>query len=150
MRNAFLLITNTIGHAEEEWNTKVPPRGHQIGKDTTLRSRKAEGYPLRHWQPKVETSKSREGAHIYQQRTQEHLRRTQTTGEHNRPTGQETSEEREAQTQRIQPLPKGQDVGWHEHDRRCKGMEGERGRIVLILYETARSRLAGSITAVLA
>src|SRR5438094_10588748 len=32
MRNAFLLITNTIGHAEEEWNTKVPPRGHQISK----------------------------------------------------------------------------------------------------------------------
>jgi hypothetical protein len=29
-------------------------------------------------------------------------------------------------------------------------MEGERGRIVLILYETARSRLAVSITAILA
>src|SRR2546429_6712765 len=58
MRNAFLLIANTNGHAEEEWNTKVPPRGHQSSKDTTLGPRKAKGYPLRHWQPKVETSKS--------------------------------------------------------------------------------------------
>src|SRR5712664_1311814 len=149
MRNAFLLITNTMGHAEEEWNTKVPPRGHQIGKDTTLRSRETEGYPRRHWQPKDETRKSREGAHIYQQRTQGHLGCTETTREHHRPIGEETSEEREAQTQRIQPLPKGQDVGCHEHDRRCQGMEGERGRIVLILCETARSRLAVSITAIL-
>src|SRR5467141_2402843 len=129
MRNAFLLITNTMEHAEEEWNTKVPPR--------------------RHWQPKDETRKSREGAHIYQQRTQEHLGCTEATREHHCPIGEETSEEREAQTQRIQPLPKGQDVGWHEHDRRCQGMEGERGRIVLILYETARSRLAVPIAAVL-
>src|SRR6266566_4821141 len=79
MRNAFLLITNTIGHAEEEWNTKVPPRGHQISKDTTLRPREAEGYPLRHWQPKVETSKSREGARIHQQGTQKRLRSSETT-----------------------------------------------------------------------
>src|SRR5712664_4683075 len=150
MRNAFLLITNTMGHAEEEWNTKVPPRGHQIGKDTTLRSRETEGYPRRHWQPKDETRKSREGAHIYQQRTQEHLGCTEATREHHCPTGEETSEEREAQTQRIQPLPKGQDVGRHEHDRRCQGMEGERGRIALILRETARSRLAVPITAILA
>jgi hypothetical protein len=139
-----------MGHAEEEWNTKVPPRGHQIGKNTTLRSRKAEGYPLRHWQPKVETRKSRKGARIHKQRTQEHLRRSQTTREHYRPIGEETSEERKAETQRIQPLPKGQDVGWHEHDRCCQSMEGERGRIVLILYETARSRLAVPVSAVLA
>src|SRR6266849_7461383 len=150
MRNAFLLITNTMEHAEEEWNTKVPPRGHQIGKDTTVRPGKAEGYPRRHWRPKDETRKSRKGAHIYQQRTQERLGRTETTGKHYSPIGEETSEEREAQTQRIQPLPKGQDVGWHEHDRRCQGLEGERGRIVLILYETARSRLAVPITAILA
>src|SRR6267378_4113351 len=129
MRNAFLLITNTMGHAEEEWNTK--------------------GYPCRHWQPKDETRKSREGTWIYQQRTQEHLGCTETTREHYCPIGEETSEEREAQTQRIQPLPKGQDVGWHEHDRRCQSMEGERGRIVLILYETGRSRLAVPITAIL-
>src|SRR5216683_4638785 len=152
MRNAFLLITNTMGHAEEEWNTKIPPRGHQIGKDTTLWSRETEGYPRRHWQPKDETRKSREGAHIYQQRTQEHLGCAETTREHYRPIGQETCEEREAQTQRIQPLLEGQDVGWYEHGRRCQGVEGERGRSVLhfILLETARSRLAVSITAVLA
>src|SRR5947209_14913363 len=152
MRNAFLLITNTIGHAEEEWNTKVPPRGHQISKDTTLRPRKAKGYPLRHWQPKVETSKSREGALVHQQGTQERLRSSETTGEHYRPIGEETSEEREAQTQRIQPFPEGQNVGRHEHGRRCQGVEGERGRIVLhfILHETARSRLAVPISAILA
>src|SRR6266699_1492688 len=92
MRNAFLLITNTPKHAEEEWNTKVPPRGHQISKDTTLSTREAEGYPLRHWQPKVETSKSREGARVHQQRTQEHLRSSETTGEHRRPVGHKTSE----------------------------------------------------------
>src|SRR2546425_3368409 len=119
MRNAFLLITNTKGHAEEEWNTKVPPRGHQSSKDTTLRPRKAEGYPLRHWRPQVETGKSREGTCIHQQRAQEHLRSPEATREHYSSVGQETSEEREAQTQRIQPLPKGQDVGWHEHGRRC-------------------------------
>src|SRR5207249_9031913 len=152
MRNAFLLITNTLGHAEEEWNTKVPPRGHQSSKDTTLRPREAEGYPFRHWQPKVETSKSREGACVHQQRTQEHLRSSETTGEHRRPVGQETSEEREAQTQRIQPLPEGQNVSRHEHGRRCQGVEGERERIVLhfILHETARSRLAVPISAILA
>src|SRR3989441_8631495 len=151
MRNAFLLITNTIGHAEEEWNTKVPPRGHQSSKNTTLRPGKAEGYTLRHWQPKVEARKSRKGAYIHQQRTQEHLRSPETTREYHRPIGQETSEEREAQTQRIQPLPEGQDVGWHEHDRRCQSVEGERGRSVLhfILHETARSRLAVPITAIL-
>src|SRR5881296_3520317 len=151
MRNAFLLIANTNGHAEEEWNTKVPPRGHQSSKDTTLGPRKAKGYPLRHWQPKVETSKSREGARIHQQGTQKRLRSAETTGQHYRPIGQETSEEREAQTQRIQPLPEGQDVGWHEHGRRCQGVEGERGRIVLhfIVHETARSRLAVPITTVL-
>src|SRR6266699_1068876 len=131
MRNAFLLITNTIGHAEEEWNTEVPPRGHQSSKD--------------------KTSKSREGARIHQQGTQKRLRSSETTGQHYRPIGQETSEKREAQTQRIQPLPEGQDVGWHEHGRRCQGVEGERGRIVLhlILHETARSRLAVPITAIL-
>src|SRR6266705_4325968 len=131
MRNAFLLITDTIGHAEEEWYTKVPPRGHQSGKDATIRLGEAEGDPLRHRQPQVETSKSREGTHIDQQGTQERLRSPETTREHYCPIGQETSEEREAQTQRIQPLPEGQDVGWHEHGRRCQGVEGERGRIVL-------------------
>src|SRR5205807_10192362 len=105
MRNAFLLITNTLGHAEEEWNTKVPPRGHQSSKDTTLRPREAEGYPFRHWQPKDDTSQSREGARVHQQRTQEHHSSPDTTGNHRRPVGHQTSEEREAQTQRIQPLP---------------------------------------------
>src|SRR2546425_5477447 len=152
MRNAFLLIANTNGHAEEEWNTKVPPRGHQIGKDTTIWSGKAEGYPRRHWESKDSTGKSREGSRNYQQRTQEHLGRTETTREHYHPTRQETCKEGEAQTQCIQPLPEGQDVGWHEHGRRCQGVEGERGRSVLIfiLHATARSRLAVPIPTVLA
>src|SRR2546421_11832483 len=120
MRNAFLLITNTLGHAEEEWNTKVPPRGHQSSKDTTLRPREAEGYPFRHWQPKVGTSKSREGARAHQQRTQEHLRKSETTGDNRRPVGQEASEETDRQRQWIQPLPKGQKGRRAEHSRRCE------------------------------
>src|SRR5256886_15705719 len=110
MRNAFLLITNTIGHAEEEWNTKVPPRGHQSSKDTTLGPRKAKGYPLRHWQPKVETSKSREGARIRQQGTQKRLGSSGTTVAHYRSIVQETSVEREATTPRVKPLLKAQDA----------------------------------------
>src|SRR5205807_780678 len=102
---AGLYSSTTTASDSELVTFSGPPCGHQISKDTTLRLRETEGYPLRHWQPKVETSKSREGACNCQYGTQERLRSSETTGEHYRPTGQETSEEREAQTQRIQPLP---------------------------------------------
>jgi len=75
----FFSSLTPLGHAEEEWNTKVPPRGHQISKDTTLRPRAAEGYPLRHWQPKVETSKAHASTNKELKNISEALKRQDST-----------------------------------------------------------------------
>src|SRR6266699_274768 len=62
----------------------------------------------------------------------------------------ETGKEREAQTQRIQPLPQRQDEPRHEHGRCGQSMEGERRRILLVLHARTRTELAIPHTTILA
>ena len=128
MRNAFLLIELANSHAENIRNTKVHPRGHKQAEDQTSNARK-------------EPQLGNQGLQKYNEYDEVARGHAQETPKHNRPariynisTWQERRQKRETQTQRIQPLPEGQDVGWHEYDRRCQGMEGERGWNVVNLF----------------
>src|SRR2546427_13263246 len=140
MRNAFLLIESANSHAENIWNTKVHPRGHKQTEDQTSGTGK---------EPQHAVQGLQDYNKIAFRDAQETTKYHHPTREHNRTAWQEICQERETQTQRIQPLPEREDDPRNEHDRRSQSLEGKRHIIDGLFDATDRPRLAITDTTVL-
>src|SRR5205807_2745795 len=123
-------------------NTKVHPRGHKQAEDSTNNPGK---------EPQLADQGLQEHDKIALGNAQETTEYHRSARDHNRTAWQEIRQERETQTQRIQPLPEREDDARNEHDRRSQSLEGKRQVHIFdqLFNATDRPRLAITDTTVL-